>query len=163
MVRPRRTVWGDTRFNTSIATSIVSLSTLVGDFTITDTGGLTLTRTIVDLSLTTVPPPSADALGRLALGIGVASQEAFALGVTAIPDVESQTGHPPQDWVIRTHLGVNQNNTNVLPPVRFYADVRAQRKIDGSELYLVMRNDTLVGTAFSVHVVGLIRCLFLLP
>ena len=93
------------------------------------------------------------------MGIGIASQDAFAAGV--FPDPDTQQDEPQRGWIWRDDYLV-QDSTNTLPPIlRVSFDLHSQRKIDRGELYYVVDNNLVVGTAFNIRVKGLIRQLFL--
>ena len=160
---PRRTVWNDTILNFVIADGVRSLLTLSGDFTIADTGGVTLVRTIYDMYANHQVTGGGNSLAQLSMGIGIASQEAFALGTSAVPDPDVAGDHPIQDWVVRRLGMVVEDNTNMAVPLHLMGDIRAQRKIEGAEVFIYTTQAFVVGAGFNVHVLGLVRCLYLLP
>jgi len=58
---------------------------------------------------------------------------------------------------------VAQNGAGSQVLYEITGDIRSQRKLDDGECYIVINNDTDLGTAFSVKATGLIRQLWLLP
>ena len=156
----RRTKWEDTLVQQSIANGGSAMQTLMGNVTPNESEGETLTRCIGELSLFAV---AAGAFGvqRIDLGIGIASQEAFAAGVVSDPTTADE--EPSRGWVYRQRCVVAQNGAGMNPIYRCTFDIRAQRKIDGAELFITFDNRDETGTTFLVAVSGLVRCLFLLP
>ncbi len=155
----RKTTWEDTIFADSIASGAQADASLLDNILTVDQG-LTLVRTIIDLTI--VPSASPTGFGAQAVdfAIGLTSQEAFAAGV--LPDPNAEAEQPVTPWVYRTRVGIVQD-LDVPRPVRIQADIRGQRLIHGGELFWIIDNNILLGTAFSIHVAGLIRTLFKLP
>ena len=158
---PRRTDWADTRISFTVASGSQTTNTLIGSFAVHETGGMTLTRCLVSLDVVSNAVTGTDGIMHVDWGIATASQEAFAAGVVSDPD--TQADHPIRGWVGRGSLLVGQDNANVLQPRTVRLDLRSQRKIDGSELFLVVDANSLLGAAFTIRVAGLVRCLCLMP
>jgi len=161
---PRQTQWQDNIINQGFATGAGVFESLVASFTAPDKRGMTLIRTLVRLQAFSNTVAGAYGVQRLNIGIGVASQEAFALGLTALSDPQTESNEPTRGWTYRTQVLVAQNGVSspvLSDPV--VADVRGMRKLENGELFLTMFNDNVVGTSFTVEVHGLIRCLFKLP
>jgi len=120
--------------------------------------GMTLIRTIISLGMVSTTTAGAWAAQSINMGIGVASQEAFAAGV--LPDPDSATDKPPRGWVWRAHKVVTQNGVGSQVAWEVTADVRGARKIENGELYLIITNTNQEGTSFNVNMTGLIRTLY---
>jgi len=159
----RRTQWIDTNVNVNVSEGAAGVpADLDGNLSVADSQGLTLTRMIIDLSTSSATVAGAWGIQRLAIGMGMASREAFTASV--LPSPESPTEEPARGWVWRTNVLVGQNGTGgaVLGP-RIMADVRAQRRLDSGRFFIKLNNTDILGTGFDVRVVGMIRSLFLLP
>jgi len=158
---PRSTDWVDTVIGTLVASGAQNLQTLITGLTPADMRGATLIRTLIMLSLSSNTVAGAWGVQRLDLGIGIASQEAFAAG--AVPDPQVSGDKPPRGWVYRASHGVAQNGVGTPVVSSLSADIRGARKIENGELYLVIDNVGVQGTAMGVNVQGLVRCLIKLP
>ena len=156
----RRTAWRDTLMETTIPTGTAINQTLLGDWTTTDTRGLTVARVIVDLYLTPQLGPIATGGQVLDLGLGLASQDSFAAG--DLPDPSAEADEPIRGWLWRTRCLVVDSSVTLLV-ARCTGDFRGMRKIDNGELYLKFDSTPAFGTAFTVEIAGIIRCLFMLP
>ncbi len=159
----RRTQWIDTNQNSNVSEGSVGVvNDLDGTLSVADSQGLTLTRMIVDLSTASATIGGAWGIQRLAIGMGMASREAFT--AAALPSPESPSEEPARGWVYRTNVLVGQNGDGgaILGP-RIMVDIRAQRRLDSGRFFIKMINTDVLGTGFDVRVTGMIRCLFLLP
>ena len=123
-----------------------------------NTRGMTVIRTIIRMGLFSNTVAGAWGIMRVDLGIGVASQEAFAAGV--LPDPNSATDKPPRGWMWRSQQLVSQNGTGHQVIFNVDADIRGARKVENGEVYLIGCNTAYVGTQFQVNCVGLIRQLY---
>ena len=93
--------------------------------------------------------------------MGVISQESIAASV--FPDPNTATDYPVRGWLFRHRCAVTQSSDDATPLTHCAFDIRSQRKLDTGQYYLVVDNDPLFGTSFSVEVFGLVRTLVLLP
>ena len=67
-------------------------------------------------------------------------------------------------WLWRTGFIVGQNGSGGGLPMReIHFDLRAQRKLQDQDIQLVVNNDLISGTSFAVRMMGVTRCLMLLP
>ena len=157
----RATDWIDTLVGFTVATGVQSNVSLMTGVAPVNVWRQTLIRTIVELSVYSSSVAGVWGTQLVNAGIGIASQEAFAAGVLADPNVAND--QPSRGWIYRTGFVVGQNATggNIVHNVR--ADIRAARKLDDGECYLVVNNGTDLGTAFTILVRGIIRQLWLLP
>ena len=106
---------------------------------------------------------TAGAWGRQKIDLGIAVLDRDAVAASAFPDPNAQDDRPPTGWVYRSSVGAQQNGSGapILTNERF--DLRAQRKLAGGQLTLVVNNTSLGGTSFTVDISGIIRVLLLLP
>ena len=157
----RATDWIDTLIDTSVAGGAQSLTSLMTGVVPVNVRRQTLIRTILMLELFSATIAGAWGTEVLDIGIGITSQEAFAASVVADPNVAND--QPSRGWIYRTRRVVAQNGIGGSVIYTLHADIRASRKLDDGECFIVMNATDNRGTAFSVVVVGLIRQLWLLP
>ena len=128
---------------------------------------LTAVRIVGDLTVEFDPTSThSDQLNVIDVGIGVASQEAFALGTTALPDPRTQADYPPRGWLyINTQPVMNSidatNQAIATRPARFQFDIRSMRKIDKGVLYLLIQSSAGKGSGVTTLVSGRVRTLCL--
>ena len=158
----RRTHWIDTFQSAVVPDNTEAISELVGNNLAIDTMGFTLTRTIVRLDICQATVSIGAGMQEFSIGIGVASREAYGVGATALPDVHVDAEEPVAGWVFRWS-GIIHLNNNDPKTVALDLDMRSQRKIDTGKAFLKMYSVTKDGTAGSVRITGLVRCLYLLP
>jgi len=159
----RSTTWVDTNWNLSTASGGEELFTLLPGIVDPDPLGWTLTRVLLCYSVFASVPTSATGYQAYDVGIGIASNEAFAVGVTGIPNVGTAADHPERGWVYRCRHVVGDSTVVPLPNIDVFKDIRSQRKLDRGVLYLTSESLALVGTAVTLRFAGLARCLFRLP
>ncbi len=108
MARPR--AWGDTLLNNiETATGATRQVNLLTSLTPSDT--ITAMRLLIRLRFT--PQNYSDniiGLTHMDLGIGVASEEAFAAGAASLPDITDDSSSPPRGWLWRTRLVIAQQD-----------------------------------------------------
>jgi len=156
MTTPRRSrEWQDTFIDESGAVADTDEALLV-DTTETNKGK-TLVRMIIDL--TALPDAIVFAntsVMEVDLGIGMVSTEVVlgSINVGLVGEV------PQSGWLWRRRVFVGRDGSYLL---RIEADIRAQRKLLYGEPRLFVAYSLQAGTAFTVDVTGLIRCLYLLP
>ena len=121
---------------------------------------MTVGRWIGELGIFSTSVAGAWGIHRVSLGIAMLDADAATAG--AMPDPNSSTDHPPQGWVYRTHCIVAQNGTGMNPVTRCQFDLRGMRKFENSVAYLIINNESLNGTSFTVRVAGVVRGLILL-
>jgi len=163
----RRSFWNDQMIDLDIANGVESLISLLSGLGTDIATELTLIRTIIRLDvMSTDPVETNQGIQRLAMGIGVVSNEAFAIGTTAVPDSNTSGEHPARGWVYRTAgaIQINISSGAVLSEMwRVDEDIRTKRKIDRGDLFMKFANLNVQGTGNSLTVVGVVRCLLLLP
>ena len=155
---PRPTDWIDTQVSLAPATGAQGLQSLMTGVAPVNMRGMTLIRIILSLWVSSTTVAGAWGVQKIDVGIGVASQEAFAAGI--VPDPVTSTDKPPRGWVYRTQFGVAQNGVGTPIVTNHQVDIRGARKIENGELYIVVDNNAIAGTTFAVDVRGLIRTLY---
>ncbi len=129
---------------------------------------LTVVRIIGYLDCGRVSTNEVESIQAIDVGIGVASSEAFTIGVTALPSPAVATEYPSRGWLYRSRRVEGQALPTGGSPTAmwrqralFQFDARAMRKIDKGILYLMATNSTIEGGATSVQVIGTLRALCL--
>ena len=158
----RRTSWEDTLVNTtfSAGASTVVLH-LMASLDADHMRGVTLTRVIAELAISSSAVAGAWGNGFTDIGIGMIERDALA--AAAVPDPTSATEEPGRGWVWRTRCGISQNGAGAPVFTRCMFDIRAQRKIDSAAVAMLVQHTAGLGTSFGIHIVGIVRCLLLLP
>ena len=122
-----------------------------------DLRGCTVIRTLISLDLCSQTVAGAWGVQRCDMAIGIASQEAFAAGV--LPDPVTNTDKPPRGWMWRSSRSVAQNGVGSPVLSSLQADIRGARKVENGEVFLIIDNSNVFGTAFNVQALGLVRLL----
>ena len=156
---PRRRQWEDFLFDldlTNGSRSITDLTRVDAD----EAKGMTLVRIILKLEAVELAVDGEIAAAMMvSAGIGVTGLEAIDLGVTAVAHPGTATEIPPSGWMWRDRmLVISGGQTRSV----FTADLRSQRKLLYGGPFLTIANDPQQGTAFTISVVGIVRCLYLL-
>jgi len=157
----RASDWIDTLVNINTASGAQSLLSLMTGVAPVNVRRQTLVRTLLTLGIFSTTVAGAWGVQAVDIGIGITSQEAFAAGVVADPNTAND--QPSRGWVYRTRRVPSQNGDATGIVTELHADIRASRKLDDGECFLVINNGTLIGTAFAVTITGIIRQLWLLP
>ncbi len=157
----RATDWIDSTVLQQTATGSQDLVSLMTGVAPVNVRRQTLIRTIIELRCYSVTVAGAWGTQLVSIGIGIASQEAFAAGT--VPDPNIANDQPSRGWIFRTQVVVAQNGIGGSVIFEVRADIRSQRKLDDGECYIVINNDTDLGTSFEVRTTGLVRQLWLLP
>ena len=162
MTTPRRQrVWSDLLLATGIADGGQALDTLLGNVTENEAVGSTLVRLVLHLKFTVASVGSVVGEQALDIGVGVASQEAFAAGT--VPDPNVSLEYPQRGWVWVDRFWVRDSTArdSVFEP-EVTVDIRSARRIDRGVVYLVANNTSQFGTGFIVRMSGRVRLLRLL-
>ena len=122
-----------------------------------DSARATIIRTIISLGVFSDSVAGAWGVQAVDLAIGIASQEAFAASI--FPDPNIGTDKPARGWLWRTRVFPFQNGVGTPVVLPVVADIRGARKIENGEVYLIAINANVEGTAFPVHINGLVRTL----
>lgn len=126
-----------------------------------DKFGLTLVRTIVDLSVRATTPLVAIGTQAMDFGLMLVEQDAHAAGV--YPDMSFSDDQPIKGWIWK-HREIIQDHTTVGVyefQNKIRRDLKGARKIDDSELILLLENVAVAGTTFTTTCEGLVRMVFL--
>ena len=118
-------------------------------------------RTLICLYVLPAPISTVAGVQSVVIGIGVASQEAFAAGVVADP--QTDLDFPQGGWVYRCRHAVIDDSTPGYPTPVIKEDLRSMRKIHRGELFMTVENLAAEGTTFSIRYVGIVRSLIKLP
>lgn len=160
-----KTLWVDQNINEQVSSSGNNLETLMpqADDVLTRFTGLTLLRTIIGLDVAHLIHDSGEGSQRVFMAIGIATQEAFTLGFTALPEPANVEQFPTRGWIWK-HVCRTYGFAADQPAVfnrRVDLDLRSQRRIQNGELMFIANNNPEEGVATTVLVSGLIRTLFL--
>ena len=125
--------------------------------------GCTIVRMLIGMQFFPASPNAVNGVQRVMIGVGVTSDDAFSAG--ALPDLETDADFPVQGWMYRDSFNLADIASGGNPGLilRVEKDIRAQRKIDRSTPFLVVRTNQVQGTAFAVIESGIIRILYKLP
>ena len=158
----RRTpYWVDTLSANSLATGGVSRISLLGGLTAADKRGMTVIRLLIHIEGSVLSPNVVLGHTVLWFGIGVASTEAFALGVTALPDPQTGADRPARGWLYRDFIMLRDNTAEGESTGGILrADIRAMRKVDDGELFLQIVNQNIESTGFSTQHQIMVRTLY---
>jgi len=122
---------------------------------------MTLLRTIVGIDISYAVHDSGEGSQQVSVGIGIASQEAFA--ASTLPDPETDTDFPTQPWVWRARFrvyGFAADQPTIFTR-RVDLDIRAKRILVNGESFINAANVDQEGVASTVFITGLIRQLWL--
>ena len=159
---PRPRAWADLIFTQVMAnnTTLAPLDILF-DLGATRLDTITIVRLVgyFGLSHEALLTP-VDGIQRIDVGIGVASEPAFASG--NVPEADISTEYPPRGWLYATTRRILMDTsigTAFLPEWEF--DMRASRKLDKGILYLTLSNNNVIGAGQAVLITGRVRALCL--
>ncbi len=158
-------LWIDTMFDDDVASGSETLIAIDAPLSATERRMLrhTLTRLILRLTITPNVRDAGEGDAIISVGVGVASTEAFSAGTVANPSVG--TDFPTRGWLYRARFRLFQVAAD-LPqvfPIEIDRDLRAQRKMENGRLFIVVENAPNLGVAVVANIVGVTRCLFLVP
>ncbi len=161
----RGTSWFDTNVNVqaSSGSSSSAIPLLPADVLARDIPGLTIVRTLVDLSIhPAIPADEITGSQSVLIGAGMVTADAFIAG--ALPDLASPSEEPVRGWLFKNNRWTYQSSGDITYATFLHLDIHAQRRLDlDTEVFFQMTNTAMTGTAYVVEVVGLIRMLFKLP
>jgi len=157
----RQPLWIDTIISESTLNLGIDMEDLMETPSQFDKFGLTLIRTLVDL---TIQPESLfGAVGVQALDFGIALLEQDAFAANAVPDLNFEDDSPGRGWVVRKRTMLQDHTTAGAVPTQRHIllDLKSKRKIGDMELVTMILSNSALGTPFTVNTQGLVRCLFL--
>ncbi len=155
-------IWIDTHLDNPILVGTQLLRSLMTGVSATQTrfDRMTLLRTIIGFDVGNIIHDSGEGSQEFHIGIGVASQEAFALG--AISDPVTDTDFPTRGWIWRATyrtFGFAADQPTIFTR-RVDLDIRAKRKLENGEAFVVADNIDHEGVSSSLQILGLIRQLW---
>jgi len=158
----RHMFWVDLPQSTQIATGAKSeVDLLVGLTANESRSGITVMRIILMWALAALVHDSGEGSQIVTMGIGIASQEAFAAG--ALADPETTDDFPTGGWLFR---GRARTIAFAADQPAFYErvverDLRAKRRLNNGVLYQSITNTADQGSTHVVQVAGMTRVLLL--
>ncbi len=157
----RRREWQDFIFDQDVTSGADPFTGLLrGD--INETKGMTLIRIILDLMIVPAAPGVASqSTQKIALGIGMFPEVAIASGASNLADPSQSEDKPLSGWMWRTHGVVGDDTEPGMPFMTIKEDIHSKRKVMYGSTGLRVRNSQLTNTAFTVTILGIIRCLYL--
>ena len=159
----RTPYWTDVRINEDTPNGFGDLIDLLPNLDREEKRGITVVRMLIDLWMAPVLLGIVTGSMRLDVGIGVASSDAFGAGLTALPSPGLSASRPARGWIFRAQPAIISEALNATSHARVHEDIRAKRKIDDGDLFMVVEAILAAGVAFDVKTTGLIRVLYLLP
>jgi len=161
----RRRQWEDFAFDLDISSGAQSAPVALTRAPAGEVKGLTLVRTIISLAVIPLDMGSISGapVQQVYCGLGVTGEEAVNAGGSSVADPADPVEFPPSGWLYRDVRLVVDDSTPGYPWQRFEIDLRAQRKLMYGVPFLKFTNLPQQGTAFTISVVGCVRCLYLLP
>ena len=158
----RHYFWVDTNHALQVASGGKSETSLMTGISSTESRmGMTLIRLLLCWDLSHLLHDSGEGTQRPAIGIGIASQEAFAAGT--LPEPEDDTEFPMGGWLFKCSFrtyGFAADAPAAYSRV-IERDLRAKRKLNNGELFLTLTNVPDGGTAGTVTLIGITRALWL--
>jgi hypothetical protein len=156
-------IWIDTVLNVAVATSATVLTSLMTGVSATQTrfDQMTLLRTIVGIDIARTVHDSGEGSETFSIGIGIASQEAFA--AASLSDPQIATDFPTRGWIWRAQyriFGFAADQPTIFTR-RVDLDLRAMRKLENGEAFVTMVNLAQEGVSSADTVTGIIRQLWL--
>jgi len=159
---PRRPgFWADTVVSQNVNPATPAVIDLMAQLNLDERRGITADRLIIRLWFSDVAAAAQAGISTLDLGIGVSSNEAFALGITALPNPNTRDDRPALGWMFRTRVLMVETTVNRLV-TELKEDIRASRRINSGTLTLVAEQLDIVG-AVTVRMAGIVRTHYLLP
>jgi len=156
-------LWIDTIINNdvTIATSD-SFSLMTGVAAVnTRLAQMTLLRTIVGIDCGRTVHDSGEGSERLAIGIGITSQEAFA--AATLSDPSAVLDFPVKGWIWRgvyRIYGFAADQPAVFNR-RIDLDLRGKRRLENGEAFMNFDLDAAEGANASVRIIGIVRQLWM--
>ncbi len=156
-------IWIDTGLGLVVASAGQANVSLMTGVSATQTrfDRMTLLRTILGFDIAYAVRDSGEGSQLVSIGIGVTSQEAFAAG--SLPDPEVDGDFPARGWVWRNRyriFGFAADQPAVFTR-RVDLDLRAMRKLENGEAYLIAANGAVEGATAVINIHGIVRQLWL--
>ena len=160
----RQTTWFDRNLGLTITSGGQANHRLAGSLVPGDTEwrGRTVTRIIISpLTFHSTTVAGAWGTQSIVCGIGIVSLESFIASV--VPDPFTEGEAPASGWLWKSELVASQNGISTPITISVDVDVHSQRRLQQGVLTLIVQNNPLFGTAFSVRMDGMSRTLLKLP
>ena len=158
MARPG--FWIDTVLGETLTVNVQQVVSLMTNYDASQSRrGWTLVRTIIGFDIARAVHDSGEGSHLVSSGIGIAFQEAFGVGQTAIPSPQTPTDFPVRGWIWRAQhrvWGFAADQPTIFT-ARIDKDIRAKRKLDNGEMYVTFMSTLEEGAAATIQVNGLIR------
>lgn len=155
----RQTVWTDLKVDSEIVNLGEARLRLTGSHVANERNNWTLIRLILCLDMFVLAPGGVTGIQSLAIGAGVASEEAFLASI--VPNPSISTEFPPRGWIYKCQRAIQDNIDFAAPnQVHIAEDIRTMRRVDNGAAYLVLESDPVSGTAFTIAIQGTVRALF---
>ncbi len=152
--------WIDTRVELTVAVGTMQILSLMTNVTASQSRrGWTCVRTLIGYDIAYTVHDAGEGSMNWFAGIGVASQEAFAVGQTAIANPSVETDHPTRGWMYRAAgrvFGFAADQPAVYSH-RVDMDIRGKRKLDNGEMFLAVETGLNEGATTTISVDGFIR------
>ena len=160
---PRQLKWATDSVNASITSGGTGLlSQLNGALAATQEEQSTLVRTIICLSVLPVTPTGSTNAQDFALGVGVTSRDAFAVGGASVANPATITEEPVQGWLYVCKYWIMQGAGVNFGSLLIEKDIRTSRRIGNGVPFVRAENSPGAGTPFSVRIFGYVRSLYML-
>ena len=158
-------LWIDTLLVETVALGVLEVNSLMGGITAAQSrfDQMTLLRTIIGLDLARSVHDSGEGSEICDIGIGIASQDAFSAGGTALPNPDTEADFPTRGWVWRARyriFGFAADQPTIFTR-RIDLDIRSQRKLENGVSFLVVDLQAAEGATSTMSMIGLIRQLWL--
>jgi len=158
----RQTFWVDNLIDIGVTSGGSNFASLMAGTPPINTRGTTIVRIVFDLKIFSQTIAGAHGVNAIDLGFGMASQEAFGVGLTALPNPNADE-RPVGGWMYRTRCIAYQNGVGTNPLIECKDDLHSGRKITDGEPFLIAENTALLGTSAAYEIAGIVRLLLLLP
>ena len=156
----RSTFWIDNLINLGIVSGGLNSVSLMAGTPPIDARRATIVRIVIDLGIFSETVAGAFGVNLIDIGMGVTSQEAFAVNVFADPNADER---PTRGWMYHTRRVVYQNGVGTPIVQSWKEDLRTGRKLYDGEPFLTAHNTAQLGTTASYRISGIVRLLMLLP
>ena len=158
----RHLFWVDSFVSLIMSTANGDVESLMTGLSSTESRmGLTLMRSILCLEVGRLIPDSGEGNDIVDIGIGIASQEAFAANVLSDPNVITE--FPIGGWIFRCRVRTFgfAADASVAYSRVIERDLRNKRKINNGEMFITGFNTANQGSASTCSVDGIVRNLYL--
>jgi len=157
----RSTFWVDSISEIAIGSGNLGNIELTATLGQNDIRGLTLVRLIYKILFYPPSPFDTNTIQGLHMGVAVIENDAFSVGGASLPDPGVSDDAPGRGWVVRDQDLTVSISTGTLGFGRMEGDIRAMRKFyQNTLLAMLFRSDVELGTAQTLNVFALVRCLF---